>query len=68
MTRLTPIVPTRKMSEAIAFVCRTCGSVIEENPYWPLSKSVGLHSRNGRCTRKDIVSLGFQPDLKAVKQ
>jgi len=65
---LTPIVPTRRMSEAIAAVCKTCGSVLEQGP-WELSKSVGLHSNNGQCGgRKQIVLLGFQADSKAAKQ
>ena len=51
------LVPTKRMGEAFAAKCKTCGSLIEQNQYWKLSNSVGLHANNGRCGGRKAITL-----------
>jgi hypothetical protein len=43
-------VQTKRITEAIAAECLTCGGqFMEYQSPWPMRKSIGLHERNGQC-------------------
>lgn len=45
-----PVKPTRLVREAIFAECNTCGhKFLEYSAPWPMSKSIGMHARNGQC-------------------
>lgn len=37
------VIKVKRVKDARAAICETCGTEISENPYWSLSKSIGLH-------------------------
>ena len=48
--------PTKRVREMFGFRCGTYGAWYDanQNQFWGIDKTLGLHTRNGRCDRKRV--------------
>jgi hypothetical protein len=60
---VTPtFVRTTLASEAHVAACRACKQVIERNQWWPISKSVAMHTATNPGHRVDYYKLTFEEE------